>query len=55
MYLLVPSAAGDNGDGFGTLLAFEPNGKPPGIFIVDDRVLPIREALPSIQRKTCSF
>src|SRR5579863_9826376 len=38
MFLLVTSAAGVNGNGFGALLAFEPNGRPRGIFIVDDRI-----------------
>jgi hypothetical protein len=38
MFLLVTSAAGINGNGFGALLAFEPNGTPRGIFIVDDRI-----------------
>jgi hypothetical protein len=38
MFLLVTSAAGANGNGFGSLLAFEPNGTRRGIFIIDDRI-----------------
>jgi DNA-binding beta-propeller fold protein YncE len=38
MFLLVTSAAGANGNGFGALLAFEKNGRPRGIFVVDDRI-----------------
>jgi len=38
MFLLVTSAAGANGNGFGSLLAFEPNGTPRGIFTIDDRI-----------------
>ena len=38
MFLLVTSAAGVNGNGFGALLAFEPNGTPRGIFTSDDRI-----------------
>jgi hypothetical protein len=38
MFLLVTSAAGANGNGFGSLLAFELNGTPRGIFIIDDRI-----------------
>jgi hypothetical protein len=38
MFLLVTSAAGVNGNGFGALLAFEPDGRPRGIFSVDDRI-----------------
>jgi hypothetical protein len=38
MFLLVASAAGANGNGFGSLLAVEPNGTRRGIFIMDDRI-----------------
>src|ERR1700684_783478 len=38
MSLLFTSAAGANGNGFGSLLAFELNGTPRGIFIIDDRI-----------------
>jgi len=32
MPLVVTSAAGANGDGYGTLLAFDDDGKPVGVF-----------------------
>lgn len=38
MPLLVTSAAGANGDGYGALLEFEPNGKPRGTFTDDGRI-----------------
>src|SRR3984885_9520580 len=38
MLLLVPSAWGANGNGFGALLAFELDGKFLGTFIEDDRI-----------------
>src|SRR6202035_4200771 len=38
MFLLVTSAVGANGNGFGSLLAVEPNGTRRGIFIMDDRI-----------------
>ncbi len=38
MPLLVSSAFGANGDGFGALLAFEPNGELRGTFLNDDRI-----------------
>ena len=38
MLLLVTSASGANGDGFGALLSFELNGTPRGAFIDDDRI-----------------
>jgi len=36
--LVVTSAAGANGDGYGTLLAFDAAGAPLGAFSVDDRI-----------------
>jgi hypothetical protein len=39
MPLLVTSASGANGDGFGALLSFELDGKLRGIFIDDDRIV----------------
>jgi hypothetical protein len=38
MPLLVTSAAGANGDGYGALLAFTPKGEPLGAFSNDDRI-----------------
>jgi hypothetical protein len=38
MPLLVTSASGANGDGYGALLAFDRNGAPLGAFCTDDRV-----------------
>jgi hypothetical protein len=38
MALLVTSAAGANGDGYGALLAFDHNGEPLGRFSEDDRI-----------------
>src|ERR1700732_3134323 len=38
MPLLVTSAAGANGNGYGTLLAFDPNGRPLGAFSGDSRI-----------------
>jgi DNA-binding beta-propeller fold protein YncE len=38
MPLLVTSAAGPNGDGYGALLEFDPNGTPRGIFCEDERI-----------------
>src|SRR5579863_7829025 len=38
MPLLVTSASGTNGNGFGALLAFELNGRFRGTFIEDDRI-----------------
>jgi len=38
MPLLVTSASGDNGNGFGALLAFELDGRLRGTFIDDDRI-----------------
>ena len=39
MLLLVTSASGVNGNGFGALLAFELDGKFRGTFIEDDRIV----------------
>lgn len=39
MPLLVTSASGANGDGFGALLAFDLDGTPRGTFISDDRIV----------------
>jgi hypothetical protein len=39
MPLLVTSASGANGDGFGALLSFELDGTPRGTFIDDDRIV----------------
>jgi hypothetical protein len=38
MPLLVTSASGGNGDGYGALLAFDRNGAPLGVFCDDDRI-----------------
>ena len=38
MSLLVTSAAGVNGDGYGALLAFDPDGRPLGVFSSDARI-----------------
>jgi DNA-binding beta-propeller fold protein YncE len=38
MPLLVTSASGANGNGFGALLAFELDGRPRGTFVDDDRI-----------------
>jgi DNA-binding beta-propeller fold protein YncE len=38
MPLLVTSAAGVNGDGYGALLAFDPDGRPLGVFSSDARI-----------------
>jgi hypothetical protein len=38
MQLLVTSASGANGDGFGALLAFELDGTLRGTFVDDDRM-----------------
>jgi hypothetical protein len=38
MFLLVTSAAGANGDGYGSLLAFGHKGKPLGVFSNDPRI-----------------
>lgn len=38
MPLLVTSASGANGDGFGALLAFESDGTPHGTFVDDNRI-----------------
>ena len=52
MPLLVTSASGENGNGFGALLAFELDGslREPLLMTI---ALPIRVALLSIQKKTC--
>jgi hypothetical protein len=55
MPLLVTSASGANGDGFGALLTFELDATLRGTFLDDDRIIAIRVALPSIQTKTCCF
>src|SRR5579862_1842739 len=39
MPVLVTSASGANGDGFGALLSFELDGTPHGTFIDDDRIV----------------
>ena len=39
MPLLVTSAAGTNGDGYGALLAFDSDGKPVGVFSDDSRIV----------------
>lgn len=38
MPLLVTSAAGVNGDGYGALLSFDRDGKPLGTFSDDSRI-----------------
>jgi DNA-binding beta-propeller fold protein YncE len=38
MPLLVTSASGVNGDGYGALLAFDRNGAPLGVFCIDERI-----------------
>ena len=38
MPLLVTSASGVNGDGYGALLAFDRNGAPLGVFCNDPRI-----------------
>ena len=38
MPLLVTSASGVNGDGYGALLAFDRNGAPLGAFCNDERI-----------------
>jgi hypothetical protein len=38
MRLLVTSAAGANGDGYGALLAFDHSGRPDGVFSDDARI-----------------
>ncbi len=38
MIIIVSSAAGANGNGYGKLLAFDHNGKPLGVFGDDDRI-----------------
>jgi hypothetical protein len=43
MPLLVTSAYGANGNGFGALLAFELDGSPHGTFIDDDRIADPRD------------
>jgi hypothetical protein len=52
MPLLVTSASGANGNGSGTLFAFELDGslREPLLMAIAS---PIRAALPSIRRKTC--
>jgi hypothetical protein len=54
MPLLVTSASGANGNGFGALLAFESDGgcAEPLLMMI---ALSIRVALPWIQRKNCCF
>jgi hypothetical protein len=37
--ILVTSASGTNGDGFGALLSFELDGRFRGTFIEDDRIV----------------
>ena len=37
--LLVTSASGVNGEGYGALLAFDHNGAPLGVFCDDDRIV----------------
>ncbi|HUN42581.1 MAG TPA: hypothetical protein VMU81_19990 [Acetobacteraceae bacterium] len=39
MPLLVTSASGANGNGFGSLLAFDGDGKPLGVFTEDERIV----------------
>jgi DNA-binding beta-propeller fold protein YncE len=39
MLLLVTSASGVNGDGYGALLAFDSNGMPLGVFCHDERII----------------
>jgi hypothetical protein len=39
MPLLVTSASGTNGDGYGALLAFDSDGKPIGAFSDDSRIV----------------
>jgi hypothetical protein len=52
--LLVTSASGANGSGFGALLAFEGTARCGAPLLVTI-ALPIRVALPLIQKKTCCF
>ena len=52
MPLLVTSASGASGNGFGALLAFELDGTSAEPLLMTI-ALPIRVALPSIRRKTC--
>ena len=50
MPLLVTSASGANGDGYGALLAFDRDGKPLGVFCNDQRIA-IREAWSFIRKR----
>jgi hypothetical protein len=52
MPLLVTSAAGANGDGYGLLLAFDRDGTPLGSFGNDERIAD-RAALQSIRSMNC--
>ena len=54
MPLLVTSAAGANGDGYGALLAFDDDGKPVGVFGEDRRIVDPRVGRSS-RSKSCCF
>ena len=53
MPLLVTSAAGANGNGYGALLAFDLDGTPLGFFSNDSRIADPRGL--AVDRKVCSF
>jgi hypothetical protein len=50
MPLLVTSASGANGDGYGALLAFDHDGEPLGPFSDDDRIVDPRGLAPGPER-----
>lgn len=54
MPLLITSAAGVNGDGYDTLLAFDREGRPLGAFSSDARITDPR-GLAVDPKKNCSF
>ena len=54
MPLLVTSASGASGNGFGALLAFELTERSAGL-LLRMIALPIRVVLRSMQKKICSF
>ena len=54
MPLLVTSASGTNGNGFGALLAFDSDGKPVGAFSDDSRIVDPR-GLSVVAAKGCCF
>ena len=51
MPLLVTSASGANGDGYGALLAFDDGGKPLGPFSDDNRIVDPRGLAPDPERR----